>query len=85
MKTTKSKTGAIVRFCNHRGVFAADVYVIEGAVIVRASGPVTPANINRSEDAYSAATHWIHDFPKPCFWRPELGLFVVPAEQAVTL
>jgi hypothetical protein len=69
--------GAIVQFCGHNGCFIADIYEIEGANVVRASGPVTAANLDRR----AVPTHHVSDFPKPGFWRPELGVFVVPKRQ----
>lgn len=70
--------GARVQYCGHDGTFAADLYEIEGAVVVRASGPVEPGNLDRPAHD---PTHLLSDFPAPSFWRPDLGVFVVPAAQ----
>lgn len=71
---------ALVLFCGHEGYFVADTIAVGNAVVVRASGPVTPANIVR-DNRFGVATHHLVDFPKPGFWRPDLGVFVVPAKQ----
>lgn len=70
--------GARVHYCGHDGTFAADLYEIEGAVVVRASAPVTPGDLDRPA---RDATHHLSDFPAAGFWRPDLGVFVVPAAQ----
>jgi hypothetical protein len=74
---SKAASGAIVKFCGHNGCFAADIFEAAGANVVRANGPVSPANLNRK----ATPTHHIIDFPKSGFWRPDLGVFVVPKAQ----
>lgn len=70
--------GAIVQYCGHDGTFVADIFEIAGANVVRASRAVSASNIDRPA---RNATHLLVDFPKQGFWRPDLGVFVVPKEQ----
>lgn len=76
---SKPASGARVKFCNHAGWFIADIYKVGTANVVRANGPVMPDNIERDE--LDAITHELKDFPEAGFWRPDLGLFVVPQSQ----
>lgn len=76
--TSLSAIGALVRYCGHNGLFIADIVEVEGAVCVRANGPVTPANLERPAQG---ATHHLVDFPKAGLWQPDRGIFVVPAAQ----
>lgn len=69
---------AKVRYCGHDGWFLADIYLVEGANVVRATGPVSGDNITRPA---KEATHHLVDFPQGGFWRPDLGVFVVPQSQ----
>lgn len=78
----KSINGARVKFCAHDGWFPADIYVIEGAAVVRAVGKITPDNLHRPA---TDATHHVVDWPNPTFWRPELGVLVVPVAQCKVL
>lgn len=80
----KAKMGALVRYCGHKAVFVADIYDISGANVVRASGPIDKVLLCDNKDV-SIATHHVTDFPKPGFWRPELGVFVVPKNQVKEL
>lgn len=73
---SKAKIGAEVAYCGHDGWFVADIYLIEGANVVRATGPVTPEKLNRPA---AEATHHLSDHLGG-FWRPDLGVFVVPQE-----
>lgn len=75
-----SNVGARVMYCGHDGYFIADIVEVTGACVVRANGPVTPRNLVRN-DALGPATHMLIDFPNAGFWRPDLGVFVVPKEQ----
>lgn len=80
----KSKSGAIVQFCGHRGTFIADVYEVAGACVFHAAkAPVNGDTIRR--DNYERATHHISDFPDASFWKPHLGIFVVPSAQVKLL
>lgn len=79
---SKSKMGALVAYCGHNGSFVADIFEIAGANVVRANGKVTPSNIRRPLDG--SETHHLSD-SKPCFWRPDLGVFVVPKDQVTEL
>lgn len=77
--------GALVRFCGHEGVFVADIFEVGNACVVHASGPVSGDTIDRDPAALKAATHHLVDFPKAGFWKPRLGVFVVPKAQVKTL
>ena len=72
--------GANVLYCGHSGYFVADIIEVGNAVVVRASGPVSPDNIIR-DDRLGQPTHHLVDFPEPGFWHPRLGVFVVPRKQ----
>lgn len=74
--------GARVRYCGHDAWFIADIVDVAGATVVRATGPISGDTLNRPG---TNATHHIRDFPKLGFWRPDLGVFVVPQEQVVEL
>lgn len=76
---TKTTMGAFVKYCGHEGGFVADLIVVAGACIVRANGPISGDNIIRRKNA--VYTHHLMDFPTAGFWRPDLGVFVVPVEQ----
>ena len=80
---SKSAMGAIVQFCGHRGTFIADIYDIGECNVVHASREVNGDTINR--DNFDAATHHISDFPKAGFWKPRIGVFVVPKSQVTEL
>jgi hypothetical protein len=82
MKTTM---GAIVLYCGHNGTFIADIVEIEGAVVVRSNGPVNLDKLDRSVTSVRHATHHLSDSPTAGFWRPDLGVFVVPAAQVQVL
>ena len=71
--------GALVKYCGHEGVFQADIFGVARACVVRANGPVRLDNIDRNR--VNDATHHLLDFPELGFWRPDLGVFVVPANQ----
>lgn len=75
----KAYTGAYVQFCGHKGWFIADIFKIGTANVIRANGPVNDDNICRQN--LDKITHTMDDFPTVGFWRPELGVFVVPAKQ----
>lgn len=77
---SKAAIGAKVVYCGHNGYFVADIFHIAGACVVRANGSVTPGNLIR-QNVDEEATHIISDFPHPGFWRPDLGVFVVPEDQ----
>lgn len=76
---SKSCAGARVRYCNHAGWFVADIWSVGNTNVVRANGPVTADNINRDE--LDRITHHLADFPIAGFWRPDIGVFVVPQSQ----
>jgi hypothetical protein len=77
---SKPAIGAHIQYCGHEGLFVADIFEIEGVNVVRASQPVTAGNLMRPA---TGATHHLVDFPSPGFWRPELGVFVVPKSQVM--
>jgi hypothetical protein len=49
---------------------------------VRAIGPVNDKTLKRPA---IGATHHLIDFPSAGFWRPDLGVFVVPERQVADL
>lgn len=63
---------------SHDLVFAADLYDVAGAMVVRANGPVT-----RGKNAFPPSTfpgrptHELLDDHGSGFWREDLGVFVV--------
>ena len=69
--------GANVQYCGHDAHFIADIWLVGNVNVVRANGPmekmlVRPAN---------GVTHHLSDWPQGGFWRPDLGVFVVPEGQ----
>lgn len=79
---SKPAMGAQVLYCGHQGSFLADIFEIDGVNVVRAAGePVTAGNIDRK----AIPTHHLSDFPRAGFWRPDLGVFVVPSAQVKKL
>lgn len=78
----KAAVGARVQYCGHDGYFVADIFEVAGANVVRAGGPVTPGNLIRPAQQMSKPiTHTMIDMPTAGFWRPDLGVFVVPKSQ----
>ena len=75
---SEAKMGAYVLYCGHAGGFIADIWRIENVNVVRANGPVTTDNLIRKD---FVPTHHLEDWPKAGFWRPDLGVFVVPCSQ----
>jgi hypothetical protein len=78
--------GAIVRYCGHQATFVADIFEIDGVNVVRASCGIGNSDrfmnqLSRDASAYYSATHQLTDFPRSGFWRPDLGVFVVPGSQ----
>lgn len=65
-------------------VFAADLFEIAGAMVVRANGPiVVGGNAHPIDSKLCKAhqpTHDLHDDRGRGFWRTDLGIFVVPAD-----
>ena len=80
---SKPAMGARVRYCNHAGTFIANIFVVGNCNVVRANGPVTYENLDRAP--LDGATHYLRDFPTAGFWRPDLGVFVVPFGQVQSL
>lgn len=80
----KLDVGANIMYCGHAGYFVADILYMGPVAVVSASGPVTPGNIHRHGELGSA-THQLMDFPMGGYWKPERGVFVVPAEQVTII
>jgi len=78
----KAKIGAKVVYCGHDGYFIADIFKIGNVNVVRANGKVTPGKLTGPVDG---ATHQLMDCPVAGFWRPDLGVFVIPENQVVEL
>ena len=76
----KPAIGATILYCGHEATFLADIWEINGVNVVRASS--SPINLSRPA---TKATHQIRDFPVAGFWRPDLGIFVVPEKQVISL
>jgi len=81
----KAYVGALVRYCGHLGTFVADIYEVGNANVIHPSTPVTMENLNRDPVDYEHATHHMVDHPVGGFWRPRIGVFVVPAKQVTIL
>jgi hypothetical protein len=75
--------GAKVMYCGHAGWFLADIFRVGNACVVRANGPIDGGKLVRGRD--NEATHHVMDFPAGGFWRPELGVLVVPEKQVQEL
>ena len=73
--------GAKVRYCEHDAHFLADIYLVGNVLVVRANGPINKVLIRPAHEP----THHLSDFPTPGFWRPDLGVFVVPQDQVTEL
>lgn len=77
------KTGAVVHMMGHDLVFAADLFVVAGAIVVRANGPIrrdkNAMPLAQSGDVFGPLTHKLrNDVGCEEFWREDLGVFVVP-------
>lgn len=79
-RPTTSRTGAMVRYCGHDGMFPADVYEIGEAVVIHCPTPISPDMLLRPAIG-RWWTHWVVDFPMAGFWRPQTGVLVVPSAQ----
>lgn len=75
---SKSKVGALVRYCGHDAMFVADVIEINGACVVVAADRIDNCLIR---PATAKATHHLRDFPVAGYWNPRAGFFVVPSDQ----
>lgn len=83
---SKAAQGATVRYCGHKATFTADIFLVGNANVVRPDGPIDLKTLNTDEEVYkSQATHELVDFPTVGFWRPDLGVFVVPEKQVIKL
>lgn len=72
---SKCGIGLQVLYCGHNGQFIADAIEVADAIVVRAPGPVTMTNLQRP--ATNVTHHLTESFARQ-FWRPDLGVFVVP-------
>jgi len=71
--------GAKVAYCGHDGWFLADIHRVGNVNIVYAAAKkVSGESLHRPADG---ATHLLVDFPVGGFWRPQIGVFVVPEAQ----
>jgi hypothetical protein len=75
------KTGAVIHLLAHDLIFHADLYEIEGAIVVRANGPLERDHNCWQKGHQDHPDYELHDTPFAGFWRDDLGLFVVPADQ----
>jgi hypothetical protein len=76
------KTGARVHFTNYGKVLPADLFSVEGAIVVRVNrGHLLGDNQEGFDIPVSKATHDISSAFGGAneFWRDDLGVFVVPA------
>ena len=80
-KKLESKMGAVVQYCGHDATFAADIYVHDGVAVVHAAAAPIEKALTRPA---ANPTHHVSDFPKAIFWKPRLGVFVVPVSQVTT-
>ena len=67
-----------VRYCGHDASFVADITEVAGAMVVRTIEPVQLDLLTRPA---GPCDYWLVDFPNAGFWRPDLGVFVVPKAQ----
>lgn len=84
----KPAIGARVMFCGHNGWFLADIWKVGNVNVVRASGTFgyNAAFIDALErESPEEATYQLVDFPEAGFWRPDLGVFVVPEAQVTEI
>lgn len=82
----EAKMGAKVLFCGHEGWFVGDVHRVGNVNVVRAAPghfPVTGDSIIRRD--YKEVTHCVSDCPVNGFWRPDIGVFVVPEDQVTEI
>lgn len=77
----KGACGAVVQYCGHNATFVADIIIVAGAAVVRANGPIEKYLTRPARNP----THHIVDFPVGGFWRPDLGVLVVPIDQVTKI
>lgn len=78
------KTGAIVHMKSHDLVFAADLFKVGTAIVIRSNGPLT-----KGKNAFAPGEHNVtvtHELASEAiyreeFWRMDLGVFVVDARR----
>jgi hypothetical protein len=83
-KTTKQKppfikltAGVKVLYCGHNASFIADVWETSDCILVRANGKID----DYLERPANKPGYWLSDFPQCGFWRPDIGVFLVPKNQ----
>ena len=80
-----TKNGVLIKLAGHELFFMADLYVVGTAVVVRANGPLSQHNAFYKEQLPEALRNkpylLMQDRPVSGFWREELGVFCVPADQ----
>lgn len=82
---SKPAMGAIVQYGGHRGTFIADIWQLGDVNIIHASREVSGETLDRDKYTFDNATHHLSDFPKAGFWKPRIGVFVVPSDQVTEL
>lgn len=80
-KKLEGKVGAVVQYCGHDATFVADIYVHDGVAVIHAGSAPIDDGLERPA---RNPTHHVSDFPKAIFWKPRIGVLVVPASQVTT-
>lgn len=70
--------GRTVRYCGHDASFVADITAVGTAYVVRHAGPLTMQNVTRP--AGRCDVHMVESASGQ-FWRPDLGVFVIPQDR----
>lgn len=75
----ETKFGVIVRYCGHDASFVADIVVVAGCAVIRASGEPIDSVLTRpcSQDA----EYHVEDIPEGGYWNPRKGILCVPVAQ----
>ena len=83
------KTGAVVHMIPHDLVFAADLFEVAGAMVVRANNALVRDkncfDYSEGVNIFGRPTHELLDDHGTGFWREDLGVFVVPKVCVVAL
>jgi hypothetical protein len=77
MQVPETKAGpAVIQYGGHNASFHADLIRVGNCVVVRASDSLDKRGVltRPARDC----THYLSDYPGQVFWRPDLGVFVVP-------
>lgn len=78
------KTGARVHCVPYGYVFAADIFKVGSAFVVRANGPIVQGENAWPVERFCAShrpTHELLDDLGKGFWREDLGIFVIPEDK----